>query len=186
MFHVRIASTALPNVILKGIAVLPIRTPPGKDMPNLRHAAIAALIVSTLSAVVYTASRLAQTPGPRFIASVGIASVVMVLCAVVCVRAVQKSHAKQTSVILRAQAELTTAVKHAQAQLDDRLAAENRALHRSLVVITEEYGDRRSVDAVLALERRRAMMQRADQTTVDLTAAKAGLAPVTPLRRQQS
>lgn len=65
----------------------------------------------------------------------------------------------------------------------DRIAAENRALHRSMVVVMEQYGDSRAVDAVVAAERRRTINERGHDTA-DLTyLGRVNAGNVTPLRK---
>jgi hypothetical protein len=55
------------------------------------------------------------------------------------------------------------------AEMICRVTAETKALHRSMVVTMEQYGDARAIDAVLLNERRHALNGRASEETVDLT-----------------
>lgn len=59
------------------------------------------------------------------------------------------------------------AIRRTAGEVRSAVAEETRALHRSMVVAMEQYGDGRAIDAVVSSERRRTVNERAQQT-VDL------------------
>lgn len=125
-------------------------------MSKLYFAAIATAILSALCLAAFVTAVLLDWPidhGTVLLAAIGIAiSATTLGCTYAAITAIR-----------RTAGEVRTAV-----------ADETRALHRSMVVAMEQYGDGRAIDAVVSSERRRTVNERAQQT-VDLgNAGNAG------------
>lgn len=135
-------------------------------MQKLRIAAIAAAITSALCAAGgVLAHHHGLTLERQILVTMAVSSgfsVLPIYCMTYAMRALQRS----TAVVC------------------DRVTDETRALHRSMVVTMEQYGDSRAVDAVVAAERRHAVNERGHDTTDLSYLGRVNAGNVTPLRKR--
>lgn len=138
----------------------------GEDMKKIRIVATGATITSILcTALAVAANSQGRPMETRVLTTVAIAtgaSVLPTYCIGLAIRALH-----DTTLEIR-----------------DLVSRENHALHRSMVVTMEEYGDVRAVDAIVANERRRVLNERGHDTVELRSVGGANMGNVTAFRKR--